>query len=63
MHLPEGHELVVGTRKGNIYLYYKLVSVALIGNLHGIKIIINVPLKTTDLQFTLRLSGYNFVRF
>jgi len=43
----------------------------LIGNSHGIKITVNVPLKTTDQYFTLykiivlpsRISGYNFVRY
>jgi len=42
-HLPEGYELLASHRSDNIYLYYELVSVALIGNSHGIKIIINVP--------------------
>ena len=35
-HLPEGYELLATPRSDNIYLYYELVSVALIGNLHGI---------------------------
>jgi hypothetical protein len=41
-HLPEGYELIASTRSDNIYLYYELVSVALIGNSHGIKSIVNV---------------------
>ena len=48
MHLPEGYELIASTRSDNIYLYYELVLVALIGNSHGIMIIVNVVLKTTD---------------
>jgi len=48
MHLPEEYELIASTRSDNIYLYYELVLVALIGNSHGIMIIVNVVLKTTD---------------
>jgi len=67
-HLPEGYELLASPRSDTIYLYYELVSVVLIGNSHGIKIIVNVPLKTTDQHFTLykiivlpsRVSGYTF---
>jgi len=69
-HLPEGYELIASPRSDDIYLYYELVSVALIGNSHGIKIIVNVPLKT-DQHFTLhkiivlpsRVSGYTFARY
>ena len=71
MHLPEGYELIAGSRTDSIYLYYELTSVALIGNSHGLQIIINMPLKTADQYFTLyditvlpsRISGYNFVRY
>ena len=70
-HLPEGYELIASPRSDNIYLYYELVSVALIGNSHGIKITVNVPLKTTDQHFTLhkiivspsRVSGYTFAGY
>jgi len=70
-HLPEGHELIASPRSDNIYLYYELVSVTLIGNSHGIKIIVNVRLKTTDQHFTLYkiivlpycVSGYTFARY
>jgi len=48
MHLPDGYALIANIRSGNICLYYELVSIALIGNSHGIKIIVNVPLKATD---------------
>jgi hypothetical protein len=53
LHLPEGYELVTGTRMDNIFLYYELATVTLVGNAHGIKIIVNVPLKTAGQQFTL----------
>jgi len=71
MHLPEGYELIAGSRTDSIHLYYEFTSVALIGNSHGLRIIINVPLKTADQYFTLyditvlpsRISGYNFLRY
>jgi hypothetical protein len=53
LHLPERYELVAGTRINNIHLYYELATVTLVGNTHGIKIIVNVPLKTASQQFTL----------
>ena len=71
MHLPEGYELIAGSRTDSIYLYYELTSVALIGNSHSLQIIINVPLKSADQYFTLyeiivlpsRVSGFNFVQY
>ena len=71
MHLPEGYKLIPSTRSDKIYIYYELVSVALIGNSQVIKTIVNVHLKPTDQYFTLykiivlplRVSGYNFVRY
>ena len=51
MRLPEGYELIASTRSDNICLYYELVSVTLIENSHGIKVIVNVVLKTTDNNF------------
>ena len=53
LHLPEGYELVAGTRAENVHLYYELVKVAIIGNAHGIKVILNVPLKTASRYFVL----------
>jgi hypothetical protein len=71
LHLPPGYELIAGTRADNIYLYYELTTVTLVGNAHGIKLIINVPLKTASQYFVLykiivlpvRTSGNNFVRY
>ena len=42
-----------------MYLYYELVQVSVIGNVHSMKLIVNVPLKTANSQFTL----YNVVFF
>lgn len=51
LQLPENFELVAGTRIENIHLYYKLVTVAVIGNAPGIKLFMNLPLKTADSYF------------
>jgi len=45
LHLPEGYELITGTRAENIYLYYSLITITLLGNIHSIKIVIYVPVK------------------
>jgi hypothetical protein len=71
LHLPEECELVAGTRMDNIHLYYEVATVTLVGNAHGIKVIVNVPLKTASQRFTLykiivlpsRMSDYNFVKY
>ena len=42
LHLPEGYELVAGTRAENVHFYYELVKVAVIGDAHCIKLILNV---------------------
>jgi hypothetical protein len=51
--------------------YYQLVEVAAIGDIHGIKLIINIPLKTANSHFTLyktialptRISDDKFVKY
>jgi hypothetical protein len=53
LHLPEGYQLIAGTRLENIYLYYDLITVSVIGNVHCVKFILNVPLKTVNRQFNL----------
>jgi len=51
--LPENYELIAGTKFENIYLYYQLIKVTTVGNAHGIKLILEVPLKTENQSFTL----------
>ena len=54
-----------------MYLYYELVQVSVIGNVHSMKLIVNVPLKTANSQFTLykvvalptRVSKTSFVKY
>jgi hypothetical protein len=71
LQLPEGYELIVGTKPDKMYLYYELVKVSVIGNVHSMKLIVKVPLKTANSQFTLykavalptRVSKTNFVKY
>jgi len=69
LRLPEGYELIFGTRAENIHLYYNLIAVTVLGNVHSVKIVIRVPLKIVDRHFTLykffptRISGNKFVKY
>ena len=71
LHLPEGYELITGTRMDNIHLYYELVTVTMVGNAHGLKLIMTIPLKTANQHFALykiivlpsRTFGNNFARY
>jgi hypothetical protein len=48
LHLPEGYQHIACTQLQNIYLYYALITVSVIGNVHCVKFILNVPLKTVN---------------
>jgi len=68
--LPEGHELIAGTRTEDIHQYYKLSKVSIVANSHCIKLIVHIPLKSAD-HFTLykiiilpeRISSDKFVQY
>jgi len=53
LHLPEGYELIAGTRTEDINQYYKLSKVSIVANSHSIKLILHIPLKSADHSFTL----------
>jgi hypothetical protein len=53
LNLPEGYELIFGTKTENIHLYYQIAKVSMIANAHYIKLIINVPLTTPAHHFEL----------
>ena len=69
--MPEGYELVAGTKFENIHLYYDCMQTAIVGDLHHIKMILNVPLKTANRHFMLyrilalptRISNGTFVQY
>jgi hypothetical protein len=41
--LPDNYELIGGTKIENIYIYYEVIKVSIIGNSHGIKLILEFP--------------------
>jgi len=51
--LPENYELISGTKCDTIYLYYELIKVTAVDTAYGIKLILEVPLKTESQHFTL----------
>jgi len=58
LFLPENYELAAGTRLENIYSYYDLIKIAVVGSLHNVKLIMYVPNKTANQHFTLyRIIG------
>jgi hypothetical protein len=69
LQLPGGFDFILGTKTENIHLYYEIIKVTVVANVHSIKLIINVPLKTASQLFTLykisvlpsRISNNNFV--
>ena len=71
LSLPNGYELIVGTKTENIHLYYQIAKVSMIANAHHIKLIVNIPLKTYNKDFALyrlitlpeRVSDDKFVQY
>jgi hypothetical protein len=71
LRLPDGYELVAGTKLENIHLYYDCIRTAIIGDPHHIKIILSVPLKTVNRHFLLykilalpaRISNSTFIQY
>ena len=53
LQLPERYELIIGNNVENIHEYYHLIEVATVGDIHGIKLIMNIHLKTTNSYFSL----------
>jgi hypothetical protein len=71
LNLPDNYELVAGTKFQDVHLYYELESVALVGNAHGVQLVLSVHLKTATQLFTLykilvfpmRLSPDTFLKY
>jgi hypothetical protein len=51
--LPENYELIGGTKFDSIHIYYELIEVTVVGTAHGIKLLLEVPLKNESQRFTL----------
>jgi hypothetical protein len=71
LNLPENYVLVAGTKIQDVHVYYELVKVAVVGNAHGVQLVIRVPLKTAAQLFSLfkiivfpmRLSPDSFLKY
>jgi hypothetical protein len=71
LKLPDGYELIVGTKTENIHLYYQLANVSMVANANYIKLIVNVPLRTPANHFALykiitlpeRVSVVKFIQY
>jgi hypothetical protein len=50
--LPENFELIAGIKVENIHMYYELIKASIIGNAHGLNLILEIPLKTAGRIFT-----------
>jgi hypothetical protein len=50
--LPENFELVAGIKVENIHLYYLVIKGSIIGNAHGLNLILEIPLRTAAHIFT-----------
>jgi hypothetical protein len=53
LNLPDGYEMAAGTKMENIHDYDDLVKTEVIADLHSLKLVMEIPLKTADRQFTL----------
>ena len=71
LNLPDEYELKLGTQMDNVYSYYDLISITLVGDIHCMKITLNILLKTVNRQFVLYkvivlatpISGDKFVMY
>jgi hypothetical protein len=52
-YLVENYEWFAGSKFENLYIYYDMFKVAIVGDTHSIRLILNVSLKTTNRNFVL----------
>jgi hypothetical protein len=51
--LPDGYNLISGLHRNNMYYYYEYSSIALMAHHHSVRLIVSVPLKTSDRIFNI----------
>jgi hypothetical protein len=69
--LPGGYDLIISLRPNNVFMYYEMIQAAMLADLHSLKLLMTIPLKTMNVQFTLyrmvlfpvRLLNHSFVQF
>jgi hypothetical protein len=53
LHLQDGYELIVGNKIENVHLYYEMRKVAIFGDAHHAKLILEIPLSSANHRFSL----------
>jgi len=61
--LPENYEHVPGTNFDNILLYCELIRVTVVGNIHSVKLIMHILLKTASHYFKLHKNCHAYATF
>jgi hypothetical protein len=69
--LPWGYDLIVSLRPNNVFMHYEIIQAVMLADLHNFKLVLIVPLKTINVQFTLyrvavystRIFNNSFVQF
>ena len=51
--LPESYELIVRLSPNNVYLYYEVIQTAMLADMHSLKLVLDVPIKTVSRQYEL----------
>jgi hypothetical protein len=65
------YDFIFRLRPNNAFMYYEMIQAAMLADLHSFKLLMMVPLKTMNVQFTLyrmalfpvRLFNNSFVQF
>jgi hypothetical protein len=50
--LPRGYDLIVSLRTNNVFMHYEMIQAVMLADLHSLKLVMIVPLKTMNVQFT-----------
>jgi hypothetical protein len=51
--IPETYELVAGVKLQGIHKFYDLISASMVGNAHGVCLVLDIPLKSANQIFSL----------
>jgi hypothetical protein len=49
--LPGGYDLIAGLHPNNVLMYYEVIQTVMLANLHGFKLVMNVPLNSMNKIF------------
>jgi hypothetical protein len=51
--LQGGYDLIISLHPNNVFMYYDMIQAAMLADLHSLKLLMTVPLKTMNVKFTL----------